>query len=121
MERLVQVLELGFGGHGTPNDRGDSGLPEAADRDEVRRPVYEPPSTSSGPDRGPRPGTGHYVGALTELGWTEAEPAFRDDTSGRADFVDGDRRLEVSATTATDQVEGDPAGEVVQYSLTLRT
>lgn len=62
-----------------------------------------------------------YVDALTELGWTEAEPAFRDDTSGRADFVDGDRRLEVSATTATDQVEGDPAGEVVQYSLTLRT
>ncbi|MFP5254573.1 MAG: hypothetical protein ACLGI8_01860 [Acidimicrobiia bacterium] len=62
-----------------------------------------------------------YVETLTEQGWTEAEPAFRDDTSGRADFVDGDRRLEVSATTATDQAEGDPAGQVVQYSLVLRS
>ena len=62
----------------------------------------------------------HFEDALTEGGWVPAEPVHRADGPGRADYLRGDHRLEVSAIDVDDR-DGDVGDEsVVQYSLVLR-
>lgn len=62
-----------------------------------------------------------YRERLEPNGWTPAEPAFREDGPDRADWVNDDYRLEVSATPsdARDDRSTD-GGAAVQYSLVLR-
>jgi hypothetical protein len=61
-----------------------------------------------------------YDDALTEAGWTPAEPVHREDGPGRDDYVMGGHRLEVSAIDVEDR-DGDGGNQaVVQYSLVLR-
>lgn len=59
-----------------------------------------------------------YVGELPGLGWVPAEPAHREDTASRVDFVRGDMRLEVTATSLAGRA--GPEEATVQYSLVVR-
>ena len=62
----------------------------------------------------------YFEDALTERGWAPAEPIHRADGPGRADYLRGDHRLELSAIDVDDR-DGDVGNEtVVQYSLLLR-
>jgi hypothetical protein len=61
-----------------------------------------------------------FEGALTERGWLPAEPVHRAPGPGRADYLRGEQRLELSAIDVEDR-DGDVGNEaVVQYSLLLR-
>ena len=60
-----------------------------------------------------------YDEALGE-DWVQVEPVHREPGPGRADWVNGERRLELSAIDVDDR-DGDAGSEaVIQYSLTLR-
>lgn len=61
-----------------------------------------------------------YADALPAEGWTQVEPTNREDTEQRADFVDEDHRLEISAIASDRQASEDDAEGGVQYSLVLR-
>ena len=61
-----------------------------------------------------------YRRVLPDAGWDPAEPAFRNDTATRQDWVTADRRLEVSASPVPDRRDPSAPQDAVQYSLVLR-
>ena len=60
-----------------------------------------------------------YEERLQAAGWERAEPVLRENTQSRADFVNDDHRLELSAQDIRGPEDPPSDQHVVQYSLVL--